>query len=106
MPFSSQNGVTASAAPYYPGKDTVDVTGPDYTGTAANYTKFRGIAGNTIPLALHESDSVAPDTWFPTSSPWVLWNIWAGYEQSRLAALQTAYASTYTITRDKVPNLK
>jgi hypothetical protein len=106
MPFSSQNGVTASAAPYYPGKDTVDVTGPDYTGSAANYTKFRGIAGPTIPLALHESDSVTPDSWFPTSSPWVLWNVWAGYEQSRLAVLQTAYASPYTITRDKVPNLK
>jgi hypothetical protein len=36
----------------------------------------------------------------------VLWNVWAGYEQSRLAVLQTAYASPYTITRDKVPNLK
>jgi hypothetical protein len=106
MPFSSQNGVSASAAPYFPGKDTVDLTGPDYTGSAANYTKFRGIAGATMPLALHESDSVTPDSWFPTASPWVLFNIWAGYEQSRLSVLKTAYASAYTVTRDKVPNLK
>jgi hypothetical protein len=32
--------------------------------------------------------------------------IWAGYEQSRLTVLKTAYASAYTVTRDKVPNLK
>jgi beta-mannanase len=106
MPFSSQDGVSASAAPYFPGKETVDLSGPDYTGTAANYTKFRGIVGATMPLALHESSSVDPNSWFPTASPWVLWNIWAGYEQAQLASLQTAYASTYTITRDKVPNLK
>jgi hypothetical protein len=106
MPFSSQNGVTASAAPFFPGKDTVDLSGPDYTGSAANYTKFRGIVGATMPLALHESSSVDPNSWFLTASPWVLWNIWAGYEQAQLASLQTAYASSYTITRDKVPNLK
>ena len=106
MPFSSQNGVSASAAPFFPGKDTVDISGPDYTGTAANYTKFRGIVGATMPLALHESDAVDPSSWFPTASPWVLFNVWAGYETSRLTALQSAYANPLTVTRDKVPNLK
>jgi hypothetical protein len=106
MPFSSQNGVTQSAAPFYPGKDTVDVSGPDYTGTAANYTKFRGILGATMPLTLHESGAVDPSSWFPTSSPWVLFNVWAGYQNSQLTTLKSAYSSTYTVTRDKVPNLK
>jgi hypothetical protein len=59
-----------------------------------------------MPLALHESDAVDPNSWFPTAAPWVLFNVWAGYQTSQLTALQSAYASAYTVTRDKVPNLK
>jgi hypothetical protein len=36
----------------------------------------------------------------------VLFNVWAGYQTSQATALKSAYASTYTITRDKVSNLK
>jgi beta-mannanase len=108
MPFSSQDGVSESPASFYPGKAVVDVTGPDYTGTAANYTKFVGIAGSTIPLALHESGELPdPTTLFPTAAPWVLFNTWAGYEKSAntLAHVQQVFADPHVITRDEVPDL-
>ena len=49
-----------------------------------------------------------PSTMFPSTAPWVLWNIWAGYQisENSVANIRSAYASTYTITRDEVPNLK
>jgi hypothetical protein len=106
MPFSSLNGVSADAAPFYPGKDYVDLAGPDYTSTDASYARIRTIVGSTMPMPLHESDTVDPNSWFSTASPWVLFNVWAGYETSRVTTLQAAYASSYTITRDEVPNLK
>ena len=62
-----------------------------------------------MPITLHETGVVPqPSTMFPTAAPWVLWNIWAGYQisENTVANIQSAYASTYTITRDEVPNLK
>ena len=62
-----------------------------------------------MPITLHETGVVPqPSTMFPTAAPWVLWNIWAGYQTSNnsLANIQSAYSSSYTITRDEVPNLR
>ena len=62
-----------------------------------------------MPIALHETGVVPqPSTMFPTAAPWVLWNIWAGYQisENSLANIRSAYSSSYTITRDEVPNLK
>jgi len=108
MPFS---GSPSSA--YYPGKAYVDVTGGDTYGTnppfSALYTAARNVGGSTIPLALHETGMVPqPATMFPSTAPWLLWSIWAGYESSNnnIADIISAYASPYTITRDEVPNLK
>ena len=69
----------------------------------------RNIIGTTVPITLHETGVVPqPSTMFPTAAPWVLWNIWAGYQTSEnsVANIQSAYSSSYTITRDEVPNLK
>ncbi|HYQ30307.1 MAG TPA: glycosyl hydrolase [Polyangiaceae bacterium] len=108
MPFS---GSPDSA--YYPGKAFVDVTGGDTYATnppfSALYTATRNVGGSTIPLALHETGVVPqPSTMFPSTAPWLLWSIWAGYERSNntIANIISAYASPYTITRDEVPNLK
>jgi hypothetical protein len=58
---------------------------------------------------LHETGKIPqPSTMFPTTAPWLLWNVWAGYETSNnsLTEIQSAYSSPYTITRDEIPNLK
>jgi Glycosyl hydrolase family 26 len=108
MPYSG-----SPTASYYPGKDFVDVTGGDTYGTNVPFTglygTMRGIGGTTIPLALHETGVVPqPSTMFPTAAPWLLWNVWAGYETSNntVATMASAYSSQYTITRDEIPNLK
>lgn len=108
MPYSG-----SPSAAYYPGKEFVDVTGGDTYGNnppfSSLYSSCRGIGGTTIPLALHETGVVPqPSAMFPTSAPWLLWNIWAGYESSSnpIANIISAYSSPYTITRDEIPNLK
>ena len=108
MPFSG-----SPTADYYPGKAYVDITGGDTYGTnppfSSLYSSCRTVGGTTIPLALHETGVVPqPSTMFPSSAPWLLWSIWAGYESSNntVATISSAYASEYTITRDEVPNLK
>ena len=100
-------------ASWYPGKAYVDLAGPDTYATnppfTSLYSSARNIIGTTVPIPLHETGVVPqPSTMFPTAAPWVLWNIWAGYQISNntVANIQSAYASSYTITRDEVPNLK
>jgi Glycosyl hydrolase family 26 len=108
MPYSG-----SPSASYYPGKDFVDLTGGDTYGTnvpfSSLYGTCRSIGGTTIPLALHETGVIPqPSSMFPTSAPWLLWNVWAGYETSNnsVANISAAYSSPYTITRDEIPNLK
>jgi hypothetical protein len=118
MPFSG----TPSAA-FYPGKAYVDIGGPDqYTkptnlltfNASGNWSSSSSVLGTTMPIGMHETGSaIQPDSAFP-SYPWLLWSVWATYENTAqggftfntVASLQQAYASTYTITRDEVPNLK
>jgi hypothetical protein len=98
---------------WYPGKAYVDVAGPDTYGSNQPFTSMfaaaRSIIGTAVPIALHETGVVPqPASMFPTAAPWVLWNIWAGYQTSNnsLANIRSAYDSSYTITRDEVPNLR
>jgi hypothetical protein len=100
-------------AAWYPGKAYVDVAGPDTYATnppfTAMFTSAKNIIGTTVPITLHETGVVPqPSTMFPTAAPWVLWNIWAGYQisENTVANVKSAYESPYTITRDEVPNLK
>ena len=119
MPFS---GSPSSA--FYPGKAFVDIGGPDeYSQPAnlstfnasANYAPAANVFGSTMPIALHETGSaVQPSTMFPTAAPWVLFNVWATYENTAIsgfmfntvASMQAAYASPFTVTRDEIPSLK
>jgi hypothetical protein len=108
LPFS---GSPNSA--YYPGKAFVDIAGPDTYATgqpfASNYTSARNVVGTSIPIALHETGTIPqPANMFPTAAPWLLFNVWAGFETSAntVATLRSAYASAFTVTRDEVPNLK
>jgi len=108
MPFSgSPNGA------YDPGPAYADLAGPDTYGTnqpfTAMYATTRNIVGTTRPIPLHETGTIPnPDQMFQNgAAPWVLFNIWSGYQRSAndLADIQNTYASEYTITRDEVPNL-
>jgi Glycosyl hydrolase family 26 len=108
LPFS---GSPSSA--YYPGKAFVDIAGPDTYATSqpftSNYNAARGVVGTSILMALHETGTIPqPANMFPTAAPWLLFNVWAGFETSAntVATLRSAYTSPFTITRDEIPNLK
>ena len=99
-------------ASWYAGKAYLDVAGPDTYATNPPFTSMfnsaRNIIGTTVPITLHETGVVPqPSTMFPSTAPWVLWNIWAGSNsENTVANIRSAYDSPYTITRDEVPNLK
>jgi hypothetical protein len=107
MPFSGLNGSPSDKfSPYFPGKDVVDLSGPDYQSDSATFAKVKTVVGATMPIPLHESSKVPdPSTMFPSSAPFVLFNTWAGMQKNN-SSISTAFNSPLTVTRDKVPSLK
>jgi Glycosyl hydrolase family 26 len=110
LPFSGDPD-----ASYFPGKEYVDLAGPDTYDQgqpfASIFTRSVGIVGTTTPIPLHETGVIPdPDAMFPSSAPWVLFSVWAGYEkdtsQNSAASIKATYGNARTITRDEVPNLK
>jgi hypothetical protein len=110
MPFSGSPGSTD-----YPGKAYIDIAGSDTYATNQPFTSLysasRGVIGSTVPIPLHETGLIpTPSQMFPTAAPWVLFNIWAGYESdgthNTVSNIKSVYASSYLITRDQVPNLQ
>jgi hypothetical protein len=110
MPYS---GSPNSA--YYPGKAYLDLSGPDTYATnqpfTSLYSNARNIVGTTVPIPLHETGLIPnPDNMFPTAAPWVLFNIWAGYQSdgshNTLTNIRNVYANSRTVTRNQVPNLR
>jgi hypothetical protein len=110
MPFS---GGVATA--FYPGKDYLDLSGPDTYDTNQPFTSLfataKGVIGSAVPIPLHETGLIpTPSAMFPTAAPWLLFNIWATYQSdgshNTLANIQNVYADAHVVTRDEVPNLK
>jgi hypothetical protein len=108
MPYSG-----SPSASFYPGASMVDIAGGDTYGSNQPFTSLYGsvksIAGSKMPLALHETGLIpTPSEMFPTAAPWILFNIWAGYETSdnTVANIKSVYSDTHLITRDLIPNLK
>ncbi len=108
MPFSGSPNTG-----FYPGKAQVDLAGPDTYATnppfGSTYTATANFVGSTTPIPLHETGTIPqPSTMFPSAAPWLLWNVWAGYETSSnsVADIKSAYASEYTVTRDELPSFK
>jgi hypothetical protein len=108
MPYSG-----SPAGSFYPGASVVDIAGGDTYGSNQPFTSLygsvKGIAGSTMPLALHETGLIpTPSAMFPTAAPWILFNIWAGYETSNntVANIKSVYSDSHLITRDLIPNLK
>jgi hypothetical protein len=116
MPFSG-----SPSAAWYPGKAYVDIGGPDqYTQPSAsgiltfnasgNWNGAASVLGTTVPITMHETGTaIQPGSAIP-SYPWMLFNVWPGYETNTAyntaASLTQAYNSTYAVTRDKIPSLK
>jgi hypothetical protein len=106
MPYSG-----APTPAYWPGPSMVDISGGDTYGNnppfTSLYSSCKGVMGSTMPIALHECGTAPnPSTMFPTAAPWVLFSVWAGYENNQWANLKTIYADSHTITRDLMPSLK
>jgi beta-mannanase len=106
MPYSG-----APNSGYWPGPSMVDISGGDTYGSnppfTSLYSSCKGVMGGTMPIALHECGTAPnPSTMFPTAAPWVLFSVWAGYENNQWANLKTIYADSHTITRDLIPSLK
>lgn len=110
MPFSGSPSSTD-----YPGKTYIDIAGSDTYGTnqpfTSLYSSSRGVIGSTVPIPLHETGLIpTPSQMFPTAAPWVLFNIWAGYESdgthNTVANIKSVYSSSYLITRDQIPSLQ
>jgi hypothetical protein len=64
---------------------------------------------------LHETGTIPqPSAMFPTTAPWLLWNVWATYENTMAesftwntdATVKQAYADAHTVTRETLPSLK
>jgi peptidoglycan hydrolase-like protein with peptidoglycan-binding domain len=120
MPFSVLPDPT-----FYPGERYLDLAGPDIypdnlpPDTFHMSLPFRelarevfdrtlGIVGEHIPMPLHET-GVPPqpgDLFGENGAPWVLFNVWAGFERKDPAGIKSIYAHPRTITLDGVPDLK
>ena len=108
MPFSG-----SPSSSFYPGGMATDLAGPDTYATnppfASTYSATASFVGSTTPIPLHETGTIPqPATMFPSAAPWLLWNVWAGYEMNNnsVANIKSAYASPYTITRDELPSFQ
>jgi hypothetical protein len=110
MPFS---GLPSAA--YFPGTSYVDISGADTFGTSQPFTSLysacRADAAPTtaMPTALYETGTVpTPSAMFPSAAPWILFNVWSGFETSAntVTNLQSVYSDPHTITRDLIPSLK
>jgi glycosyl hydrolase family 26 len=82
---------------------------------ATQFTSAKAVVGSTVPIPLHETGTIPqPSAMFPSAAPWVLWNVWATYQNTDAESytwntpesIKMAYADSHTITRETVPNLK
>jgi beta-mannanase len=107
-------------ADYWPGKAYVDLGGIDQYdhGTQPFTNLFKGtkaVVGSTIPIPLHETGTIPqPSAMFPSAAPWVLWNVWATYENTNAEgytwntpdSIKSAYNDSHTVTRESLPSQK
>jgi hypothetical protein len=110
MPYSG-----TPDAGYYPGKQYLDLSGADTYAENQPFTSLfsdaKVIIGSDVPIPLHETGRIpTPSAMFPSAAPWVLFNIWSGYQSdgthNTTANIKSVYDDPHTVTRDEVPNLK
>ncbi|MEO5768664.1 MAG: glycosyl hydrolase [Polyangia bacterium] len=112
-------GHDGALAAYFPGKAYVDLGGIDQydkgTQPFANlYDGTKAVFGSTMPIPLHETGTIPqPKDMFP-KAPWLMWNVWCGYQNTNAegytwntaATIKAAYADSHTITREGLPTFK
>jgi hypothetical protein len=113
-------GHDGAMADFWPGPTYADLGGIDQydkgTQPFANlYSGVKAVVGPTMPIPLHETGTIPqPSAMFPSAAPWLMWNVWAtyqntaaeGYTWNTPETIKTAYADPHTITRETLPNLK
>ena len=113
-------GHDGALAAYNPGKSYIDLGGIDQYDKGSQpfvnlYTGTKSVFGPTLPIPLHETGTIPqPKDMFPDKAPWLLWNVWAtyqntdaeGYTWNTPDTIKTAYADSHTVTREALPNLK
>jgi len=79
------------------------------------FAPTKAVVGQAVPIPLHETGTIPqPSAMFPSAAPWVLWNVWATYENTAAEgytwntpeSIKMAYSDSHTITRETLPNLK
>jgi beta-mannanase len=102
---------------FFPGASHVDLAGADtynavddYSPITSLFNSVQGIAGKTMPIALHENGPIPdPDQLQSTKTNWIWFNTWtAPYPENdtSVTELKKVYSSSYVITRDEMPSLK
>jgi hypothetical protein len=75
----------------------------------------KAVVGSVVPIPLHETGTIPqPSAMFPSTAPWVLWNVWSGYQNTNAEgytwntpeSIKSAYADPHTVTRESLPSLK
>jgi hypothetical protein len=79
------------------------------------WQSIQAVAGAQAPIPLHETGTIPqPSAMFPSTAPWVLWNVWAGYQNTNAEgytwntpeSIKAAYADAHTVTRETLPSMK
>lgn len=113
-------GHDGAVADFWPGKAYVDLGGIDEYDKGTQpftdlYNGTKSVVGATAPIPLHETGTIPqPSAMFPSTAPWLMWNVWAGYENSvqesytwnTADTIKSAYADSHTVTRETLPSLK
>ncbi len=113
-------GHDGAMAAYWPGAEYTDLGGIDQYDKgnqpfAEHYQSTKAVVGPTMPIPLHETGTIPqPSAMFPSTAPWVLWNVWAGYQNTNAEgytwntpeSIKSAYADARTVTRETLPSFK
>lgn len=113
-------GHDGAMAAYNPGKAFIDLGGIDQydKGTQpfqSHYESCKSVFGTQLPIPLHETGTIPqPSAMFPTRAPWLMWNVWATYQNTNAEGytwntpdtIRTAYEDSRTVTRETLPNLR
>jgi hypothetical protein len=79
------------------------------------WASSKAVFGAKVPIPLHETGTIPqPSAMFPSTAPWVLWNVWAGYQNTNAEgytwntpeSIKMAYADAHTVTRETLPSMK
>jgi hypothetical protein len=115
-------GHDGALSAYNPGKAYLDLGGideyddPSMEPFTTQWNSAKGVFGSAGPIPLHETGAIPQpaDMFAGNKAPWVLWNVWATYENTAqsgvtyntAATIMKAYSDSHTVTRESLPSLK